>query len=423
MYVNRIEIANFRTFRKAGIDFVHPDQDFGRMAVQAPALKNVNLLLGNNGSGKTTLLKALALACLGPAVGRSGIYPYRLIRRDPAPKTPAPQIRRSSATKAEAPTRITAGFCPHHQDGVAAGRAIESSLSIVQQGDLESLEWTGGEDESWNSIFSEDSDAFFFVGYGANRRVERPQQMDFGSRKSRVFIRAQRVQSLFEETYSLIPLNAWLPEYQSRNKGRYTQVVHLMNRLMGKGHYEFTGTQEQGEYLFSRGGLKVPFPALSDGYRAYLGWVGDLLYHICMTCPRGRKLVDNKGIVMVDEIDLHLHPAWQISVLPTLAAALPNIQFIVTSHSPLIVGSLDWANIVVMTAERRQASGMKRIEAAVNGLDADQILLTEFFGLDSTRSLGAARTLKELTLKARSGDPEAAKQLLKHMATGSGITR
>jgi hypothetical protein len=169
--------------------------------------------------------------------------------------------------------------------------------------------------------------------------------------------------------------------------------------------------------------VAVPFPALSDGYRAFLGWLGDLLFHVCETCPSGKKLKETKGIVMVDEIDLHLHPKWQMTVLQTLAKEMPNIQFIVTSHSPLIVGSLEWMNIIVMQPGPRQSSTTKRIEWAVHGLDADQVLLTDFFGMDSTRAPGKKRTLKDLTLKAREGDTEAAKELLKQMSRGVEVAK
>jgi hypothetical protein len=162
----------------------------------------------------------------------------------------------------------------------------------------------------------------------------------------------------------------------------------------------------------------VPFPALSDGYRAFLGWVGDLLYHVCMTCPSGKKLVENRGIVMIDEIDLHLHPEWQMHVLPTLANALPKIQFIVTSHSPLIVGSLEWMNIVTMQPDPGQATRIERIAQAVHGLDADQVLLTDFFGLASTRAEGPKRRMKDLSLRASQGDAGAARQLLEEMSRG-----
>jgi predicted ATPase len=202
------------------------------------------------------------------------------------------------------------------------------------------------------------------------------------------------------------------------NPGRHKQVCTLINKLMGKGHYTFTGEMEDGEYLFERGGLHVPFPALSDGYRAFLGWVGDLLYHICVTAPSGKRLDENCGMVMVDEIDLHLHPKWQMTVLHTLATELPKIQFIATSHSPLLVGSLEWMNIIVMESGPKQSSVAKRIDMPVHGLDADQVLLTDFFGMDTTRVGVKDKMMKDLTIKARGGDNKSAQELIKVWSKG-----
>jgi predicted ATPase len=426
MYINSIELHNFRTFRSTKIQFLHPNLDFTEHRLPVPTLKNINLLLGNNGQGKTTLLKAIALACLGPAVSRVGIYPYRLIRRaaNAAPLNQPPILELTPGAPQtwveNLKARLSASFTPHEQDHVPESfTSIESVVEIQQQGDLELLEWAHSEEKPWHPIYDNDSAALFFVGYGATRRVEQKANFDSSLRSSRMSMRAQRVQSLFEDSYSLVPLNQWLPDYRLKNKGRYTQIVNLMNRLMGKDHYQFTGDMENGEYLYELGNLRVPFPALSDGYRAYLGWIGDLLYHICMTCPKGKKLVDNCGIVMVDEIDLHLHPQWQMTVLPTLAAALPKIQFIVTSHSPLVVGSLEWSNIIVAKQENNgQASTLERIPSAVHGLDADQILLTDFFELESTRAAGKDRILKDLTMRARLGDAQAARKLLREMSSG-----
>lgn len=408
MYIDSIGIQNFRVFRKSKIDFVHPDQRFSDHTLPKPKLPNVNLLLGNNGLGKTTLLKAVALTALGPAVGDSGIYPHMLIRREP--KIPLN----------EQPTEATikALFTPHDQDNVSGFTRVESHVAVIRRGDLESLRWIHEDEKPWHPIFSASSDAFFFVGYGATRRVEKREQVDLGARQSSVFARAQRIKSIFEEAHSLIPLNTWLPEFEHKDLERFKQVSDLINKLMRGEKFVFTGEMEENEYIFKRQGLKVPFPALSDGYRAFLGWLGDLLYHVCMTCPIGKKLVDNKGIVMVDEIDLHLHPKWQMIILQSLSKNLPNIQFIFTSHSPLLVGSLEWMNIIVMDLQRNQASRAKRIKEAVHGLDADQVLLTDFFGLPSTRTPEKRRNIKELTFKAREGDSEAAKLLLKEMSRG-----
>ncbi|HEY1663178.1 MAG TPA: AAA family ATPase [Verrucomicrobiae bacterium] len=409
MYIDYIEIENFRTFRKSRITFCHADQDFVSVKIPKPQLPNLNLLLANNGYGKTTLLRAIALASLGPAVGRSGIYPYHLIRRE-------------AGDKASKPAVLKASFTSHEQDNAPFGK-ISSKVELIPEGDLELLEWTHGDPKLWHPVFSSDSDAFFMVGYGATRRVSKSSQTEKSGKSSP---RAARIMGLFEEEYSLRPLNSWLPRYEGNNqlRGRYVQVVNLLNLLVGNEGWEFTGKQDkENEYLYGKNGAEVPFPALSDGYRAFLGWLGDLLSHICETCPSGKKLTENKGIVMVDEIDLHLHPKWQMTVLQTLAKELPNIQFIVTSHSPLIVGSLEWMNIIVMKPGPQQSSTAERIEWAIHGLDADQVLLTDFFGMESTRAPGKKRTLKELTLKARDGDSKAAKELLDQMSRGMEPTK
>ena len=272
------------------------------------------------------------------------------------------------------------------------------------------------EDERWHPIFSDSSDAFFFVGYGANRRVEKAERVDEGGRRASSFSRAQRIMSLFEETHSLRPLSHWLPRYEERNPERFAQAKTLVNRLLGPGRYHFTGDMEKGEYIFRHRRARVPFPALSDGYRAFLGWIGDLLYHVCETCPHGKPLEENQGIVMIDEVDLHIHPGWQMELLPRLSRHLPRIQFIVTSHSPLLVGSLEWQNIVIARQRKNGTCTLERAEVDVSKLDADQILLTELFGLESTRSGKQTRRIRGLLEKTRQGDTDAAQTLMAELS-------
>ena len=406
MYIDSIWMSEFRTFKRSSTRFVHPDTR-PLPGSDGPKFNNMNLVIGGNGSGKTTLLKAVALAALGPAVTDSGLYPYYLIRREAGHPT-------------EEGALIEAAFTPNPQDRNGQFphdvSRVESRIRVDCRGDLERFNWVHEDEKPWHPIFSNSSDAFFFVGYGANRRVEKVERVDEAGRRTSSFTRARRIMSLFEETYSLLPLSHWLPRYEAGNPGRFKQVRTLVNQLLGPGRYRLTGEMENGEYIFRHGKARVPFPALSDGYRALLGWIGDLLYHVCETCPRGKRLDENQGIVMIDEVDLHIHPGWQMGLLPRLARHLPQIQFIVTSHSPLLVGSLEWQNVLIAQQRKNGSSTLARVEVDVSKLDADQILLTELFGLESTRSGNQTRRIRGLLNRTRRGDSDAARALMAELS-------
>lgn len=87
---------------------------------------------------------------------------------------------------------------------------------------------------------------------------------------------------------------------------------------------------------------KVPIDSLSAGTKSVLGVVADLAYRCCTLNPhlRERAAMGTPGIVLIDEIELHLHPAWQQQIIPTLQKIFPKIQFIVTTHSPQVVSSV-----------------------------------------------------------------------------------
>jgi len=397
MYIDRLHLAGFRNFHEAVLDFVHPD-------APGPRLGNVNLLLGDNGLGKTSVLKAIALTVLGPAVSDSGIFSYRLVRR--------------TAENGWAHAALAARFALQASDG-AEGKSLETQVRIQRKEQLEQLRWGGQDEELWAPIYRDDSPAFFLVGYGVNRRAERVDRYDFGARQSSSFARAQRLKGLFDESYSLAPLNAWLPKVEEQNPRQHRQIIQLVQAVLPPGPCTMTGEKEDGEFLFDWEGVKVPFPALSDGYRAFLSWISDLLFHLSRTCPADAALAEIPGVVLIDEIDLHLHPSWQMTVLPSLAGAFPKLQFIVTSHSPLVAGSLESANLLVLRPGEHQATEVRRLETSLQSMDADQILLTDYFGLATTRTDETAQQLKELTLKARSGDSEAALQLLQLLGNGS----
>ena len=95
---------------------------------------------------------------------------------------------------------------------------------------------------------------------------------------------------------------------------------------------------------------------------------------------------------MVDEIDLLLHPKWQMKVIPTVARALPRMQFVFTSHSPLVASSLEWMNIILLRLNpSKNRTSTRQLRESIHGLDADQVLISDFFGLSTTRARKRSR--------------------------------
>lgn len=119
--------------------------------------------------------------------------------------------------------------------------------------------------------------------------------------------------------------------------------------------------------------------------------------------------------MLLDEVDLHLHPDWQRSVIKTLSETFPKLQFIFTSHSPLVTASLEWANVWIMSED-----GPNQLpNEPIYGLSADQVLQSPYFALDSARPPEVASELRALDQRAQSGDRKAAVEFMQRLAHGS----
>ncbi|MEZ5301279.1 MAG: hypothetical protein R3F11_11595 [Verrucomicrobiales bacterium] len=235
-------------------------------------------MLGNNGAGKSTILRGIALSILTPVIESAGYVPNSMVRRE----------RGAFADAAKVSARLRLHAQDMEPKKAPPKESVELTSCIVRRKTTEFLQaGESGKADLWEGMFDDRSPAFLLVGYGATRRVESSDNYDSSARRKVRHLRYQRVSSLFEEHVSLTPLAAWLPRLQHENKGRWTQVVNLIDRLL-PAPFSFQGEFFEGEYLFLQDGAKVAFPALSDGYKAYLGWITDLLYHVCMGCPSGK---------------------------------------------------------------------------------------------------------------------------------------
>ena len=363
-------------------------------------LPNVTLLLGNNGSGKSTILRAIAMAALAPLLPQSsGYVPRSMVRR----------IGGSPAPFAE----VSAELLLHSTDGAEGRETSRLVLRPVSQSHIDKFEAVP--EPSWaERLWNERGPAFFMVGYGASRRVDSKDAFGSQMQEKDRHVRYHRVAGLFEDSVVMRPLSSWLPNWD--NPGRRKQLIEAFNKIVPD--VDLIDEPIDGEYHYNIHGATLPFDALSDGYKAFIGWVTDLLYHVSRGTPSGEMLFEARGVVLVDEIDQHLHPEWQRSVIPRVARAMPNLQFVFSSHSPLVVGTLYRENIRVVRATNN-GSVAEPAQIEVHGLSADQILTSEYFGLGTTREQGFANQLQEVASKARLGDADSAEQFIRMLSLGA----
>jgi predicted ATPase len=400
MYVSDVEIRDLKCFKTAYLRFVHPGSN-------APTWhKNVTLLLGANGTGKTTVLQAVALAALNVLIsGQNGFKPCETIRRD---------RRRRNEAAIDLNLRLH-GIEAGRDDEDLTGQSVQRRITIIRDGDHETLVPSEGANNRTSLL--ERSPSFFVVGYGSQRTLISARQNDLDTVRGARSVRYHRIAGLFEDNIQLVSMSSWLLP-SKLGKSRYREVVGLINRLLPS-DVRFRGGKRRGELLFAYRGVEVLASGLSDGYRAYLGWITDLLYHLSVVCASGRRLTDLTGVVLVDEVDLHLHPAWQRLIISRLSAELPNLQFILTTHSPIVAGSVSSRNIYIMEVEPDGTATARQLTEVIHGRNADQILLSRYFQLPTTRAPGFMDELRQLSARARDGDVRAAMMMMEKLTTGS----
>jgi hypothetical protein len=190
---------------------------------------------------------------------------------------------------------------------------------------------------------------------------------------------------------------------------RLAQAKELLLAIMPEGEVtdiRFTtvpGPQPRPRVEFHTPYGWVPLRQLGYGYQTLITWVADLANRMAERYPDSKNPLAEPAVVLVDEIDLHLHPQWQRKLMSFLTDRFPNTQFIATAHSPLVAQAAADANLAVL---RREADHVV-IDNEVDNIRnwrIDQILTSDLFGLETARPPHVEAWLREQ--KALLGKPK-----------------
>jgi predicted ATP-binding protein involved in virulence len=169
--------------------------------------------------------------------------------------------------------------------------------------------------------------------------------------------------------------------------------------------------------IITKDGIDIPVDYLSAGEKSMILLVSDLVKRLFIANPSLENPLEGTGIVLIDEIDLHLHPKWQREVLPALLATFPNLQFIVTTHSPQVLSKIHKQHLFVLK------DGQVKRPPSTYGKDTN-LILNEVFDiserpddikkmladcmqlLETDKIVEGKKLLAELTTLLGEDDPE-----------------
>ena len=382
VYMASLELTNVRCFGSRQVFSLVDEND-------TPS--RWNIVLGDNGVGKTTLLQCLAWMRPVPAdtTGKS-VEPALTGEEN---KALVSLMRIGDNVDVRLCAKYIIGSTLQPGSGEAISETIDTKFEM--QGKDGRLLATDSSTFDIDGLDIKPPKDIAVFGYGAARRP--------GTVKSERSELSDPLVSLFENETALYDPEDILIKLHHRaaigkhekDMRRLEQVRQLLADILpdvsDADDIEILGPEVIGDpdelsgVRFRTPYGSVPFSGLSLGYQTTLTWVVDLALRMYGRYPDDADPLSKPGIVLIDNIDLHLHPLWQRRLMDDLSASFQAIQFVATAHSPLIVQAAENAGVSVL----REESGEVLISShagSVSDWRADQILASDLFDVPARSS-------------------------------------
>jgi len=392
MYLTKLEIAGIRS-HESFVFQVPEDKPWGW-----------HVILGDNGAGKSSFVKALALALAGPAEARA-------LRQDWS------TWLRAGCERANVTAHLI--WDPEVDSITGQGRPpvkkliceieIESNDEALSTGAIlvEGKHKSKGLERAlWGR-----SSGWFSASFGPFRRFTGGNR-DY----ERMFYTNPRLAphlTAFGEDIALTECLEWLKslhikQLESKDDSQFLDcIIAFINNGQLLPHGSRISHISSDEIIFVDGnGHEVSVDFLSDGYRSILSLTFELIRQLTISYGQDAVARDIRngtislpGIVVIDEVDAHLHPSWQKRIAPWFLKVFPRLQFIVTTHSPIICQAAEHGSVWRLPTPGTGESGGQIQGDTLNRLIFGNILEaydTAFFGADVSRSETSRSQLLEL---------------------------
>jgi len=422
IYIKKLSLENIRTFGDVELDFENEDG----------TLPQWTIILGDNGIGKSTLLHSVAWM--------KPLFLYekdnKIINYEPSP----------FITNEENERFI--GLVSKSNDAYKFGSKIEANFQSNKALKSKSI---AGKDNICNTSvdfkineIDELVDVKFDLKTTKENNFHNNEVIIYAYSASRIlgnlnifdpqmedmipdFINEKTI--LYDAEQILININHGLLGAKGLEKKRYIEYNNKVKEMLVSLLPDVTRVNDilviaprlvnkrmkESEVLITtKHGKKIPLNDFSLGYKNAVYWSMDLSWRLFNHYPESENALEEPAIVLIDELDLHLHPIWQIEIIKNLSKHFPNIQFIATAHSPLLVQSDTKANFAVLKFnDDTESVEIMNEPVGIDGWRVDQILTSDYFGLNSTRGPEYDKLLKKrsILIAKKSLTPKERKEL------------
>ncbi len=337
MRIDSLEVQNFKGFKRKNLNF-------------SP---HFNVLIGNNGRGKTAILDALAVGMGSLLLGFNNIGTRAIKEKDV--RHVYRQTGDITSLIPQYPTYVECTWNMNHSKSIKWARSLNKShgkttrqyaKDIIQYGEQLQQKVTTGEPV-----------VLPLLSYYSTARLwlQKKEKVDLLKPGSPTAGYMDCLETASNEKM----LMAWIKtmEIEAAQRKRPLHILegvrHAIKNCLEKCESVYFSIQLDGLIATFADGKTLPAYMLSDGQRTLLTMVADIAYRAAvLNSHLGEKAgLETPGIVLIDEIDLHLHPEWQRLIVKQLSTNFPKIQFIVTTHSPIIIQSLKPGEVINLNNE------------------------------------------------------------------------